>query len=294
MTLWKSYYRAQTIDDALEALSSAGGSACIIAGGTDLILDLQQGRHAPVERLVDVTSVQEMCALEIRCDQLYIGAAVPINRIVRSPEVQVHARALVEAADLIGGPQVRNTATLGGNVSHALPAADGTIALVALDARVDIASKSKPRQVPIAEVFVGPGKSTLAPGEEILTGFSIPLLQVDQASAFRRVMRPQGVALPILNLAAWLWREEDRIREVRIAIGPGGPVPHRATQAEAVLQGALFGEAALDQALDAILHQARFRTSAHRATAEYRRHLVNGLLREVLESAWQRTIPVTA
>jgi xanthine dehydrogenase FAD-binding subunit len=118
------------------------------------------------------------------------------------------------------------------------------------------------------------------------------LLGADQASAFQRVMRPQGVALPIINLAAWLWRDGDRIHQVRIAIGPGGPVPHRATQAEDSLRGAVFGEAALDQALDAILGQARFRTSAHRATSEYRRHLVGGLLRDVLESAWQRTVPV--
>ncbi len=264
----------------------------IVAGGTDLILDLQQGRHAPVERLVDVTTVREMCVLEIRGDQLYIGAAVPINRIVRSTEVLRHARALIEAADLIGGPQVRNTATLGGNVAHALPAADGTIALLALDAQVEIAHKAGMRRVPIAELFLGPGKSAIIPGEEILAGFYIPLLQEQQGSAFRRVMRPQGVALPILNLAAWVWREGDHLHDLRIAVGPGGPVPHRATRAEDALRGRVFNDESLEQALETLLQQARFRTSAHRATSQYRRHLVGGLLREVLTCAWERTMPV--
>ena len=112
-----------------------------IAGGTDLLLDLKQGRHAPVHTLIDLTFVPEMTVLELRGDELYIGAAVPVNRVALDPLTGTHAQALVEACDLIAGPQVRNVATLGGNVAHALPAADGTIALTALDAQAEVASR---------------------------------------------------------------------------------------------------------------------------------------------------------
>jgi CO/xanthine dehydrogenase FAD-binding subunit len=288
MNLWNSYYCAKTIEDALQALSSAEGEACVIAGGTDLLLDMQQGRHAPVDRLVDITAVPDMCCLEVRGSMLYVGAAVPITQIVRSPLVQQHAMALVEAADLIGGPQVRNTATLGGNVAHALPAADGTIALLALAAQAEIADLNGRKLVPLQDLFLGPGKSRLAPHTELLTGFYLPLQVASQGSAFRRVMRPQGVALPILNLAAWLWREGDHIREIRISLGPAGPTPQRASQAEAILEGQALDGTVLSKALDAILEQARFRTSPHRSTSSYRRHLVGGLLKDVLDAAWER------
>lgn len=140
MKLWNSYHNAISIEDALETLARTSGSNCVVAGGTDLLLDMQQGRHAPVECMVDVSAVPEMQALELRQKQLFIGASVPISRIVRSALVQEHAEAVVEACDLIGGPQVRNSATLGGNVAHALPAADGTIALMAMGAQAEVAS----------------------------------------------------------------------------------------------------------------------------------------------------------
>ena len=137
MPLWKNYHLAQSVNDALQALSGAPHAASLIAGGTDLLLDLQQGRHAAVDTLVDITSVPELNCLEIRESYLFIGAAVPLNRIVANQFVLQHAQALVEACNLIGGLQVRNSATLGGNVAHALPAADGTIALMALNALAD-------------------------------------------------------------------------------------------------------------------------------------------------------------
>jgi xanthine dehydrogenase FAD-binding subunit len=231
MSLWKEYLHPQTVQEAVEALASSPAPAIPIAGGTDLMLDLQQGNHSPVHTLVDLTGILEMHALEIRGETLFIGAGVPHNRIVESVLVREHAQSLVESCGLIGGPQVRNSATLGGNVAHALPAADGTIGLLALDAQVEVASPSGRRLLPLNELFVGPGKSSLA-ADEILVGFYVPLRKPRQASAFCRVMRAQGIALPILNLAAWVERDGEVIRAVRIAVGPAGPTPFRAHQTE--------------------------------------------------------------
>src|SRR5512134_717520 len=181
MNLWQNYIRPKNLSEAMNAFATAPRPIMPIAGGTDLLLDLEQGRHSPVQTLVDVTSVAEMTALEVRGDELYIGASVPVNRVATTPEVVHHAQALVEACDLIAGPQVRNVATLGGNVAHALPAADGTIALLALDAEAEIASTAGIRRVPLSTLFLGPGNSSLKHAEELLVGFYLPLLKSHQA-----------------------------------------------------------------------------------------------------------------
>jgi carbon-monoxide dehydrogenase medium subunit len=252
------------------------------------LLDLEQGRHAPVHTLLDVTSIVEMNALELRGDELFIGAAVPVNRIVLDPLVVAHAQALAEACNLIAGPQVRNVATLGGNVAHALPAADGTIALLALNAQAEVADLTGARRVPFKELFLGPGKSSLKHGQELLVGFYLPLSRSGQASCFKRIMRPQGVALPIINLAVWLERTSDVIGQIRIAVGPGGPTPWSGTAAEKLLTGKPLDEETLNAAWNALLAQVGFRSSARRASADYRRHIVTGLFKDVLETAWER------
>jgi len=280
----------------MDAFATAPRPLAPIAGGTDLLLDLEQGRHAPVQTLIDVTEIEELLALEIRDDALFVGASVPVNRIVLDPLTGAHAQALIEACELIAGPQVRNVATLGGNVAHALPAADGTIALLALDAQAEIASALSTRRIPFKELFLGPGKSSLKHGEELIVGFYIPIhktLKVSQtfrvSSCFKRIMRPQGVALPILNCAVWLEREKDVIKDIRIAVGPGGGTPFRAAQAESVLCGQPLNDTTFESALEALLTQVKFRNSARRASADYRQHIVAGLFRETLESAWERT-----
>jgi carbon-monoxide dehydrogenase medium subunit len=272
----------------MDAFATAPRPLLPIAGGTDLLLDLEQGRHIPVQTLVDVTSIIELTLLELRGDELFIGAAVQVNRIVLDPLAARHAQALTEACDLIAGPQVRNVATLGGNVAHALPAADGTIALLAFDVQVEIASASGTRRIPFNELFLGPGKSSLKHGEELIVGFYLLLSKNGQASCFKRIMRPQGVALPILNCAVWLERENNIIKDIRIAVGPGGGTPFRATQAEDILRGQSLNESTFVSALEALLAQAQFRTSARRASSDYRRHIVSGLFKDVLESAWKR------
>ncbi|HEX5810035.1 MAG TPA: xanthine dehydrogenase family protein subunit M [Anaerolineales bacterium] len=288
MNLWQEYLRPTNLSQALQAFAEASGPIIPIAGGTDLLLDLEQGRHSPVHTLLDVTSIAEMRALDVRGEELFVGAAVPVNRVVHDPLVIEHARALTEACNLIAGPQVRNVATLGGNVAHALPAADGTIALLALNAQAEVADSTGTRRVPFKELFLGPGKSMLKHGQELLVGFYVPLSQAGQASCFKRIMRPQGVALPIINLAIWLERRHDVISQIRVAVGPGGPTPWSGTEAEKALLDKPLNDESLHAAMEALLAQVGFRSSARRASADYRRHIVTGLFKDVLETAWKR------
>lgn len=288
MNLWQEYKRPASVMEAVQALASASGPALPIAGGTDLLLDLKQGNHPPVHTLIDLTFIPEMGALELRGNELFIGAAVPVNRVALDPLTGAHAQALVEACNLIAGPQVRNTATLGGNVAHALPAADGTIALTALEAQAEVAGVSGVRRMPFTSLFLGPGKSAIDKTKEIIVGFYLKPSKKGQASCFKRIMRPQGVALPILNCAVWLEREDDTVRDIHIAIGPGGATPFRATEAEAALRGKPLTDTTFAETLNVLLGQAKFRTSARRASADYRRHIVGGLFRDVLDAAWKR------
>ncbi len=290
MKLWSKYVVAQSISEALDALNGAEGSSCPISGGTDLLLELQQGRHSSIHTLVDLHKIPELHYLEVQDGTLIIGAAVPASELVDSPLVWEHAQAVAEACGLIGGPQVRNTATLGGNVAHALPAADGMIALVALDAQVEIASPEGIRSEPILDLFKGPGKSSLALNREFITRFFVSTRKQDQSSAFGRIMRPQGVALPIINLAVWMERDDDRIKDIRIAVGPSGPVPMRMKPVEDCLRGLPPDPDVLERAKKLVHETVSFRTSPMRASAEYRHDLSDVLLVDQVERAWQQTM----
>jgi CO/xanthine dehydrogenase FAD-binding subunit len=160
--------------------------------------------------------------------------------------------------------------------------------LTALNAQAEIASASGTRRMAFTSLFLGPGKSGINKSEELIVGFYIPLIKTGQASCFKRIMRPQGVALPILNCAVWLEREKDIIKDVHIAVGPGGPTPFRATEAENALRSQSFNDVSFAIALEELLAQVQFRTSARRASADYRKHIVDGLFRETLETAWNR------
>ena len=286
--MFEEYFIAHTVGKALNILSASRGTARIIAGGSDLLLEIQQGTQPRVHTAVDVTEIEEMCAVEIRGDQLFIGAAVTLARLAVSPLVQRHAQTLSDAATLMANPQVCNVATIGGNVAHALPAADGTISLLALDAQAEIADLDGRHRAPLQELFKGPGNSALDPCHDLLVGFYLPLLEPGEASAFARRVNPQGIALALLNVAVWLKRDGERLEDMRIAVGPSGPVPSRMKGAEDVLRGSIPSLEIREQALETLLKEARFRTSPHRATAEYRHHLAGVLLEEAFTAAWQR------
>ncbi len=314
MARWQEYHTPSTLAEALALLADYGAGARVVAGGTDLILEMQQG-HAPTEppaALVDVTRIAGLDSIDEQGDCIVIGAAVTHAQVEASELLRAHAAALVESCGVVGGPQVRNVATLGGNVAHALPAADGTIGLLAMGAQAQVATwaPSTPTSaesrlsgpddvytewVPLLALFAGPGRNTLAPGQ-LIVGFRFGHRAPRSGSAFDRIMRPQGVALPILGLAANVEVDADGRRATRatIAIGPAGPIPFRALHAEAALCAApdVADADALESALNAVLAAAHtevaFRSSRHRASRAYRAEMLDVLLRRVLTRAIAR------
>ena len=289
MKNWNEYLIAESLDQAKNSVLIPMETSHFIAGGTDLLLEIQQGRRAPYHRLVDVNQIPELKNLKSDDKTMFIGAAVPVSILSHSDLVMKNAIAISEATGLIGGPQVRNVATLGGNVAHALPAADGMIALVAMDAKARIFTNGIMEDRPILSLFKGPGESTLQ-NNELIVGFLINNHQPCEGSAFRRIMRPQGVALPILNCAVWIKRDHEFVQDIRIVFGPSGPVPTRAIGVEIELRNKQFSRENLDNATNAILSTVKFRTSQRRATAEYRYEIAKDLLKQVVNLAWERTM----
>jgi CO/xanthine dehydrogenase FAD-binding subunit len=284
------YLIAGSLQEAIETMGIKDQSLAVIAGGTDLLLDIQQGRHPEPEILLDVSGIEEMREIRIDGELIYLGGAVTHAEIVHSSLLMEHAQCVVEGCGLIGGPQVRNVATIGGNVAHALPAGDGTIALLALDAEVNIASKDgTTRWEPLVDIFAGPGKVTFDRSQELLVGFRFPVRGNGEASAFHRIMRPQGVAIAILNMAAWVKLDAaGTFADIHIACGPAGPKPFRAYQTEQFIRGKRFDENLFAQACQIIGSEVSLRTSRHRATREYRAQLIPVLLKEVLDTAISR------
>ncbi len=184
------YVVARSIQEAIETLSIEDRSLAVIAGGTDLLLDIQQGRHSQPDILLDVSEIEEMRHIRQDNDMLYLGGAVTHNEIIRSALLQEHAQCVVEGCGLIGGPQVRNVATIGGNVAHGLPAGDGTISLLALNAEVRIDSLSgESRWEPLVDIFAGPGEVTFDRRRELLIGFRFSV-----KGESRRICIPPGYA----------------------------------------------------------------------------------------------------
>jgi carbon-monoxide dehydrogenase medium subunit len=286
MSIYQEYLQPGSIQEALKFLEEAGGKTAIIAGGTDLLLDLRQGRHDPVDQLIDVSGISEISEINQANGFIYLGAAVTHKKIISDPLLKEHAQCVVEGCGLIGGPQVRNVATIGGNVSHALPAGDGTIALLALDTEVELTGAEGKNWQPLIDIFAGPGEVKFDRSRQILTGFRFKKLGTREGSAFYRVMRPQGVAIAILNMAAWVKLGKDqRLEQLRISCGPAGPRPFRAYQTEAFLSGQDWNDKVFTETVDILDDEVSLRTSAHRATKEYRHQLLPVLLREVINRA---------
>ncbi len=292
MAHWKAYHTPQSVAEALSILASYDGQAQVVAGGTDLLIDLKHGAdEAPRAALVDVTRIPELGGIAEEGDAVILGAGLTHTAIVRSALLEARATCLVESCGVVGGPQVRNVGTIGGNVAHALPAGDGTTSLVALDAAAEVAWADGRREWhPILDLYAGPGRSRVDSRRDVLVRFRFALAGAGEGSAFRRIMRPQGVALPVLGCAVWVRLDEAQAHyaDLRLCIGPVARTPVRATAVEEALRGQPADDSTLDRAAAAARESLHPRTSKYRATATYRAHMIETLLRGALPLAVTR------
>lgn len=286
---WNNYHTPNTIEEAVQWLKHYDGRARVIGGGTDLLLEIQQGQSPVEEAMVDTSRIAGLSRITNDGIHIIIGCAVTHTQIVHDEHIIRHGSCLMESCGVIGGPQVRNVATLAGNIAHALPAGDGSIGLLALDGEVEVADINGSHWMPLKDAFLGPGKSAIDPRRAVLTRLRFPLAQARTGSAFTRVMRPQGVALPMISMAARLQLDENNIiTAARISLGPAGPVPYLAEPAMDVLTGGQAESEQFTKAAEAVLASVPLRTSKYRATREYRAEMIRTHLPLILTLAAER------
>jgi CO/xanthine dehydrogenase FAD-binding subunit len=288
MTHWQNYHTPDSIEEAINLLAQYNGQARVVGGGTDLILEMQQGHRPPVAALVDVTQISGLNEITEEDGYIVIGAGVTHSQIVADERIVQHGTCLVESCGVIGGPQVRNVGTLAGNVAHALPAGDGTISLLALNGDVQIAANDGLTWKSMRETFVGPGQSTVNPTQMLIARLRFKPTGSGDGSAFRRVMRPQGVALPIIGMATKVHVDGDIITAARVTIGPAGPTPFVAEQTMAYLAGKPATFKTYTTAAEVALEEAQLRASRHRSSKEYRAEMIRVQLPKTLAKAVER------
>ena len=280
------YYAPRCLEEALSSLDSRQG-AKILAGGTDLIVQMKEGRVRP-QVLIDVKGVAELNRLTFAEDgTLFIGAAVPLNRIVSYPPVRSIFPMLFEACSLVGSMQLRNRATMGGNICNGAPSADTAPSLLTLSARAIVAGPGGSRPVAMGEFFVGPGKTVLGE-KEILVGIEVPSPEAACGGSYLRHIPRQEMDIAIAGVASLLlFDREDVCREARIALGAVAPTPMRSVRAESVLSKRPLTEETIEEAAREASEEAR-PISDVRGSAAYRREIVRVLTKRTIRTAWER------
>lgn len=225
--MWKRYYTPKSLSEALELKEGYGKRARIIAGGTDLVIDLSKKGVLSPEAVIDISSISDIRNISLQNGELYIGSAVTFSEILRSSVIRANVPILVEAVRQIAGPQIRNLATIGGNVVNASPAADSIPPLLVLDTIVSITGPGGiSREVYLEQLLLGNRKVALETNE-IVTGFHFQVPPKNYLQYFRKVKPRQSMAIALLNLAIFLSVENARIFDVRIAMGAVAPTAVR-------------------------------------------------------------------
>ena len=280
----EEYLFPSSVGEALDCLEKYGGEARIIAGGTDLVLQLKRG-GVEARALVDITRIPELRGIREEGDYIVVGAATTHTEVAESPLIQAKAKVLAMACKSIGSLQIRNVGTIGGNLVNAMPAADSAIALTALDAEVEVVSKEGSRWVPISRFHQGVGRCCVDATRELVRAVRFKPLCDNEGSAFKRLARRKALILPILNVGVVVGWEDGHFTRAAIAIGPVAPVPFRAKKAEDVLIGAPVSKESVEKAAWAAFEEAQPRSSLLRGSAEYRKEMVQVLVRRALTEA---------
>ena len=275
-----------SLDDCLKILAERGGQAKLVAGGTDLLPQMKNGVLRPA-LVVDLSGVPQVRRIQGGDGRgLRIGAAVTARDLEVSGAARGPYLAIAESAALIGSLQVRNLATVGGNLCNAAPSADMAPPLMALEAEAVIAGPRGERRVPLADFFAGVRKTVLAP-DELLVELIVPPPAAHTGGHYLRHTPRRELDIAVVGVASQLTLADGHCAKARIALASVAPMPVRAVAAERALEGHAVTPEAIERAARLAVEAAR-PISDQRGSAEFRRHLVRVLTRRTLTTALQR------
>ena len=281
------YIEPTTLEEAASALSDHEVAGEIIAGGTDVLVQIKEEKLA-VDRLVTLSKIPGLRMIHDDGQWINIGAMTTIRELETSDVIRKSVPVLFDAVERLGSVQIRNVATLGGNICNAAPSADTIPALLALKAEATYWSSNEMKTRTLREFFVGPGETVLKRGD-IVTAIRFGKPHPRSAGAYLKFSRRRGMDLPLLGIAVHLQMDEDRSRceDVTIALGVAAPTPIRVKGAEEALKGKRVTEEILTRVSALASEEAKPRDSV-RCSAEYRRAMINNLLPEVIKTALSR------
>jgi carbon-monoxide dehydrogenase medium subunit len=269
--MWKTYYTPTALEEALGLLAQYGGDARLIAGGTDILIELERKIRTP-SVLIDITRIAELDRIRLESGTLHLGPLVTHNQVVGSELMVERAYPLARACWEVGAPQIRNRGTIAGNLITASPANDTITPLWALGASITLRSYRGERTLPFEQFFLGVRRTALAP-DEMLTDISFPAMQPNEHGVFVKLALRRTQAIAIVNTATLLGFEGNRIGKARITLGSVAPTIVRALDAENFLVGKTLGDASINAAGELATAAARPIDDV-RGTAEYRSEMI--------------------
>ncbi len=279
------YIKPRNLEEVFSYLASFGKRAVLIAGGTDVMVNIRNKKLAP-EALISLRGLRELAYIRKDEGAYHIGALTTHRMLKASSLVQEELSALYEGASQLGSVQIRNVATLGGNICNAAPSADTAAPLLVLDAVAVLRGPEGIRKVPLTEFFIGPSQTVRA-WNEVLIEFEIPAEIGRFGSAYHKLSRRKAMDLPILGVAVSLSMRGEIIREARIALSVAAPTPIRARQAEGYLKGKPVQEEVFAEAGELAAQEASPRDSL-RGQAWYRREMIETFVPRMFKKALDR------
>jgi len=279
------YQKVKSPKEAIELLIQYKGKARILAGGTDLLINMKCRRINP-EMLVDIKGIQEFQGIRFDGTTLFLGALVSIRDIETSKVIGEKFKLLSEAAAHLGSIQTRNLATLGGNICNGSPAADMAPALLCLGAKAKIIRPKGEELISLEDFFRGPGQTTLS-AEGLLAAVHVQPLPANTGCAYEKYSIRKAMALPVINVAVALTVGGDpqTCQGIKIALGSMGPIPARVRRAEERLKGQKLNQDLIREASEIAAEDAKPITDI-RASAEYRKEMAKIITQRAITQAW--------
>jgi len=279
------YYQPRSLQEAYGLMEKQKGEARYIAGGTDIIWRVKQGM-VEADALISLRGIEELGRIHLNGD-LFLGSMAPFRTIERDASLAKAYPSLSEAVSLLANPQVRNVATVGGNLCNAAPSADCAPALIVLDAVVTLEGPGGKRDVPIVDFFKGPGETCMEK-TEVLTQIKVPRMAPNSGTIFLKKGRVSQ-DISIVNAAALLVMEGNVCRKCRLAVGAVAPVPLRLKDVEDMVENQGISTELLDGVAEKV-EKAVSPITDVRSTAEYRRVLSGVLVKKAIHQAHQRAV----
>jgi carbon-monoxide dehydrogenase medium subunit len=275
----------ESLDDCLRLLAQRGPETRLLAGGTDLLPQMKNGVVIP-KRVIDLSGVARVKILECDAKGLRIGSAVPARQVELDTRVRDTYTAVAESAALLGSVQVRNLASVGGNICNAAPSADMAPPLIAMEAQAVIAGPKGERRVPLSDFFTGVRKTVVGP-DELLVEIFVPAPGPHSGGCYIRHTPRRELDIAVVGVSSQVTIANGVCAKARIALAAVAPTPVRATAAEAALEGKPLTPELIERAAD-LAGQAAKPISDQRGSADFRRHLVRVLTRRTLTTALAR------